>query len=142
VASLVSNKLSGYQDSELRYLTFLYSCPLTVLYGMEMTDPALATRETLVVHLVGVRRAEVRHLIGWEIIACRLPQLKSLHLFFVGDESPAKEMPRTFSYIGKELEARRERLEVFYHFEPPQLYQDFAQKSSFMKPDFIAVVCQ
>jgi len=84
----------------------------------------------------------VRHLTGWEIIACRLPQLKSLHLFFVGDETPASDLPRTFSYIGKELEAKREGLKVVYHFEPPQLYQDFAKKNSFMKPDFIAAVSQ
>ena len=27
--------LPGYQESELRYLTFLYTCPLTILYAAE-----------------------------------------------------------------------------------------------------------
>ena len=33
VNKIVSNKLPGYQESELRYLTFLYTCPLTTLFG-------------------------------------------------------------------------------------------------------------
>ena len=33
VSNIVSNKLPGYQESELRYLTFLYTCPLTTLFG-------------------------------------------------------------------------------------------------------------
>merc|ERR1719471_878997 len=39
VAKVVSNKLPGYQDSELRYLTFLYTCPLSVLWGAEQPGP-------------------------------------------------------------------------------------------------------
>ena len=36
VAKLVSNAVTGFRESELRYLTFLYTCPLTTLFGMQM----------------------------------------------------------------------------------------------------------
>lgn len=74
VAKLVSNKLPGYQESELRYLTFLYTCPLTVLWGAEQAGLAqgeVQEAEQLTIHLVGARTAEIRHLVGWEIIALR-----------------------------------------------------------------------
>jgi len=74
VAKLVSNKLPGYQDSELRYLTFLYTCPLTVLWGAEQSGLAsgpIEEAQRLTIHLVGARTAEIRHLVGWEIIALR-----------------------------------------------------------------------
>jgi len=89
VGKLVSNKLPGYQESELRYLTFLYTCPLSVLYGVEqagLSSGPVEEVESLTIHLVGARLAEMRHLVGWEIIALRLPKLKSLHIIFIGDE--------------------------------------------------------
>ena len=66
--------LPGYQDSELRYLTFLYTCPLTVLWGAEQAGLAngpIQEATSLIIHLVGARTAEIRHLVGWEIIALR-----------------------------------------------------------------------
>ena len=78
VGKLVSNKLPGYQDSELRYLTFLYSCPLTVLFGAEqagLVSGPVEEAEELTIHLVGARTAEIRHLVGWEIIALRYNRL-------------------------------------------------------------------
>merc|ERR1712128_296689 len=62
VGKLVSNKLPGYQDSELRYLTFLYTCPLTVLFGAEQAGLAsgpIEEAEKLTIHLVGARTAEI-----------------------------------------------------------------------------------
>ena len=54
---------SGYQESELRYLTFLYTCPLTVLYAAEQSGLAdgksVDTVTSLTIHLVGARIAEV-----------------------------------------------------------------------------------
>ena len=51
----------GYQESELRYLTFLYTCPLTVLYAGEQAGLAggksVDTVTSLTVHLVGARYA-------------------------------------------------------------------------------------
>jgi len=75
--------LAGYQESELRYLTFLYTCPLSVLYAAEQAgirgDPVESVSR-LTLHLVGARIAEIRHLVGWEIIALRLPQLQVIHV--------------------------------------------------------------
>ncbi len=75
VNGLVSNKLPGYQESELRYITFLYTCPLTVLHALEQVGlkggKKIEEATSLTVHLVGTRIAEMRHLHGWEVIACR-----------------------------------------------------------------------
>ena len=147
----MSNKLPGYQESELRYLTFLYTCPLSVLYGVEqagLSSGPVEEVENLTIHLVGARLAEMRHLVGWEIIALRLPKLKSLHIVFIGDEVSSNfpssqpehftslnhkifkyfqvatgSFPPTFTYKSCEAQKERPDLEVRYTFQPPMLYQ-------------------
>jgi len=143
VAKLVSNKLPGYQESELRYLTFLYSCPLTVLYGVEQSGLAsgpVHEAESLTIHLVGARTAEMRHLVGWEIIATRLPNLKKLHVVFIGDEVVTGAFPPTFTYKSCEAQKERQDLEVQYTFEPPTLYQNYVSSPSFTPPDIVAAL--
>ena len=104
VNKMVSNKLPGYQDSELRYLTFLYTCPLTTLFGAECASTIgpknipLQEVTELTIHLVGTRIAEMRNLTGWEILAQRLPQLLKLTIIFIGDECPLEEFPKDFTY--------------------------------------------
>ena len=104
VSEMVSNKLPGYQDSELRYLTFLYTCPLTTLFGAESAG-TIGSKGTLIeemreltIHLVGTRLSEMRNLIGWEMIAHRLPKLCKLNIIFVGDECPLEDFPKDFTY--------------------------------------------
>ena len=49
---------AGYQESELRYLTFLYTCPLTVLYAAEQAGirgQPVESLTSLTIHLVGAR---------------------------------------------------------------------------------------
>lgn len=143
VAKLVSNKLPGYQESELRYLTFLYTCPLTILYAAEQTGLAEDTVDTatsLTVHLVGARIAELRHLVGWEIIALRLPKLERLHLVFVGDEVISGDFPPTFTFKSNEAQKERPDLEIKYTFEPPQLYQDYVKTPAYSEPDIVAAL--
>ena len=48
---------SFFQESELRYLSFLYTCPLSVLYGMEIAGleggaKPVKEAEELTIHLV------------------------------------------------------------------------------------------
>jgi len=143
VAKLVSNKLPGYQESELRYLTFLYTCPLTVLWGAEQAGLAtgpVQEAEELTIHLVGARTAEIRHLVGWEIIALRLPNLTKLHIVFIGDEIITGSFPPTFTYKSFAAQRDKPELEVKYTFEPPMLYQDYSKSSSYNKPDIIAAL--
>jgi len=143
VAKLVSNKLPGYQDSELRYLTFLYTCPLTVLYGAEQAGLAsgpVEEAEKLTIHLVGARTAEIRHLVGWEIIALRLPKLKKLHVVFIGDEVISGAFPPTFTFKSNEAQKEKPGLVVKYTFEPPTLYQNYNQSPNYTKPDIIAAL--
>ena len=142
VASLVSRKLPGYQESELRYLTFLFTCPLTVLHGLETAGTAKGPAEEqqeLNIHLVGVRRAELRHLIGWEILACRLPRLRRLRLHFIGDEATVGDFPKEFSYKGRDLQNERPDVEVKYFFPKPELYQDYI-RSRGNRPDAIVAL--
>ena len=54
---------TGYQESELRYLTFLYTCPLTILFAAEQAGLASGPVQdavSLTIHLVGARVAEIR----------------------------------------------------------------------------------
>ena len=144
VGNLVSNKLEGYQESELRYLTFMYTCPLTVLFGLQaegLFENPIDKISDLTIHLVGVRRAELRHVTGWEVIPSRLPNLKRLKLVFIGDESPTpKDFPKEFTYKSKDLQAERPGLEVRYFFEPPGFYQDYFQSNRFVKPDLVVAL--
>jgi len=143
VGKLVSNKLPGYQESELRYLTFLYTCPLSVLYGIEqagLVSGPVEEAESLTIHLVGARLAEMRHLVGWEIIALRLPKLKNLHIIFIGDEVMTGSFPPTFTYKSCEAQKERPDLEVRYTLEPPKLYQNYTKSPSFVAPDVVAAL--
>lgn len=138
VGNLVSNKLPGYQDSELRYLTFLYTCPLTVLHAAEQSGLAsgpVENAKSLTIHLVGARIAEVRHLIGWEILALRLPSLKKLHIVLIGDECMSGNFPPTFTYKSVDAQNKMPDLEIRYSFEPPQLYQDYVKTPKYSVPD-------
>ena len=46
----------------------------------------LGSRETLVVHVVGARAAEIKDVTIWEILPLRLPKLKYLTVVFIGPE--------------------------------------------------------
>jgi len=144
VAKLVSNKLPGYQDSELRYITFLYTCPLTVLYGVEQAGLAdgmpIEEAKSLTIHLVGARTAELRHLVGWEIVGLRLPKLQKLHIIFIGDEVVCGTFPPTFTFKSPQGQKDRPELEVKYTFEPPKLYEDYVTSSSYTKPNIVAAL--
>jgi len=143
VAKVVSNKLPGYQDSELRYLTFLYTCPLTVLWGAEQAGLAngpIQEATSLTIHLVGARTAEIRHLVGWEIIALRLPKLKKMHIVFIGDEVITGSFPPIFNYKSAAAQKEKPELEMKYTFEPPMLYQDYNLSPKYTRPDIIAAL--
>jgi len=144
VAKLVSNKLPGYQESELRYLTFLYTCPLTILFAGEQAGLAggksIETATSLTIHLVGARIAEVRHLSGWEMIALRLPKLLSLNIVFIGDEVMSGDFPPVFTLKSNQAQKEKPDLEVTYTFEPPCLYQDYVESSSYQAPDIVAAL--
>jgi len=147
VMRLVSNKIPGYKESELRYLTFLYTCPLTTLYGMQMAGMPdrshIKDAQSITIHLVGVRVAEFRNVVGWEIIAHELPELKHLNFVFIGDECPLAELPKDFTYKSKEIQQNRktqnDELRIRYVLVD-KLYQDYAKNNSYMPPDFVVAL--
>jgi len=76
-------------DSELRQLSFRFTCPLTVFYGAEksgLAKGAIDTYEKIVIHVVGARIAECRDVTAWEIFPLRLPKLKQMAVVFIGPE--------------------------------------------------------
>lgn len=72
-------------DSEVRQLSFDYTCQLTALYGASKAM-TLYQREKLVIHVVGARLAETLDLTRWEIFFHRLCKLRHLTVVFVGPE--------------------------------------------------------
>lgn len=143
---LVSNKVSGFRESELRYLSFLYTCPLTTLFGMQngMMPNCIPIKDaqSITIHLVGVRVAEFRNVLGWEILAHELPNLKHLNLVFIGDECPLAELPRDFTYKSKEIQQNRgdsDDLRIRYVLVD-KFYQDYAATNNYMEPDFVVAL--
>merc|ERR1712038_1836522 len=90
--------------------------------------------------LPGYQESEMRHLVGWEIIALRLPNIKSLHIVFIGDEVATGSFPPTFTYKSCEAQKERPDLEVRYTFQPPMLYQNYVNSPSFVQPDVVAAL--
>ena len=145
VSRLVSNKVQGFRESELRYLTFLYTCPLTTLFGMQMAmmpdRTPISEAQSITIHLVGVRVAEFRNVLGWEIIAHELPNLKHLNLVFIGDECPLAELPRDFTYKSKEIQQSRKSDELRIRYVLiDKFYQDYAANNSYIEPDFVVAL--
>ena len=73
-------------DAELRHLSYLYTCQLSVLYGMSKSIRGLSSREELTVHVVGARMAESADVFRWEVLAAFLPRLKRLTVVLMGPE--------------------------------------------------------
>ena len=76
--------------AELRWLTYLYTCQLTVLHALERSGLEGGVRvrdaQELTVHVVGARLAESRDAMKWEIFAARLPRLRRLNVVLIGPE--------------------------------------------------------
>ena len=72
--------------TELRTLTYDYTCQLTALYGAQKADPNIFDKENFVIHVVGARQAEIIDVTRWELFLLELPKLKTLTVVFIGPE--------------------------------------------------------
>ena len=77
--------------SEMRQLSFEYTCQLTALFGAEKAKTlankrSIHSTDNLVIHVVGAREAETKDVTKWEIFHAHLPNLKSLTVVFIGPE--------------------------------------------------------
>ena len=72
--------------TELRTLTYDYTCQLTALYGAQKADPNIFDKENFVIHVVGARQAEIIDVTRWELFMLELPKLKTLTVVFIGPE--------------------------------------------------------
>ena len=75
-----------YRTSQIRQLTFQYTCPATVLHAASLAVRNLSSLSSLVVHLVGARNVEVEQAGAWSLLAARLPHITRLNLVMVGPE--------------------------------------------------------
>ena len=77
----------GLISSEVRQLSFEYTCQLTAFYGALKCDVGgLFGADKLVIHVVGARQAETLDLTRWELFHHQLPKLRNLIVVFVGPE--------------------------------------------------------
>jgi hypothetical protein len=67
--------LLSKDELEFGFLTNQLTGPLTLLDCLDRFQPALASRESLVIHLVGATVFEMIAMIKWE---CKLPFFKSI----------------------------------------------------------------
>ena len=75
-----SDQIENLFETQVRQLTFEYTCQLTAFYGAQCAYGAakLNAKESLVIHVVGARQAEFLDITRWEIFLHQLPQLESL----------------------------------------------------------------
>ena len=120
-------------ESELRRLSLTYTCPTTVLWGAQVAGLSLATMTSLVVHVVGARRAEVEQAGAWAgLLAARMPKLRAAVLVLVGPEVERGELENTFSL-------RVEQLEVTFRLEKSG-YREFTRSKRFQEPDLVSAL--
>jgi splicing suppressor protein 51 len=74
--------------SALTAATYKSSRMLTIIAGLELTFPNLATKEDLTLHVIGANAVELDSLMMFEEIIHLLPALRKLHCVFVGIELP------------------------------------------------------
>ena len=63
-----------YRESQVRQLTYTYTCPATVLHACHVAQ--LTSASGLVIHVVGARTAEVDDAAAWSIIPATIPNIK------------------------------------------------------------------
>ena len=133
---LSDNDDQDYKASELRRLTFHYTCPATVLYAASVTGTrtgSLAEATSLVIHLVGARQAEIEQAPAWTLLPARLPKLKSLTLVLVGPEVGGSELPSSFTL-------KSNNAVVKFIVEKPCGYQQYAKSKHYLEPDLVAAL--
>jgi len=125
-----------YKASELRRLTFQYTCPATVFHAASVAGTRtgkLADATSLVIHLVGARQVEIEQAPAWTLFSSRLPKLKSLTLVLVGPEVGGSDLPSNFSM-------KSNNAVVKFIVEKPCGYQQYAKSKGYLEPDLVAAL--
>lgn len=133
--------------SEVRYLTFKYTCQLSTLHALEssgMPNGPIQDYTNLTLHIVGARSAESSEVMRWEILAARLPHLKQLTIVLIGPELSWPYPISDFYYISDHLKRLRPELSIRYCFFKSS-YHDFvnskaAKKAKVIWPDAISAL--
>ncbi|XP_040565377.1 uncharacterized protein [Lepeophtheirus salmonis] len=126
---------------EIRYTSFRYTCPLSILYGLQTSVPDLSMKDNLVIEIVGARIAETNDLTKWEIIPLRLPTLMSITFVFIGPEIEVDVETPTIQGSSEYLKTCRPNLNQNFHFYKMD-YEEFYNKKgkSCPLPDLVAVL--
>ena len=119
-----------YRASQIRQLTFQYSCPATVLHAASL---AVRDLSSLVIHLVGARNVEVEQAGAWSLLPARLPQLTSLTLVMVGPELGGDDnLPTAFSM-------RANNAVVSFSLVRSD-YRQYSRSKRYQEPDLVAAL--
>lgn len=125
----------------LRQLTYRYTCQLTALYAAEIAGLSGGRKvedcDSLVLHIVGAREAEVKDVTFWEIWGLRLPNLKNLNVVFIGPELNCPFKSKDFCSQSPYLQAVRPDLKIRYTFVH-NTYDGYMDVSCKVKPDLVA----
>ena len=125
-----------YKSSELRRLTFQYTCPATVLHAAFVAGTRsgnLVEATSLVIHLVGARQVEIEQAPAWTLFSARLPKLKTLTLVLVGPEVGGSDLPSNFTM-------QSNNAVVKFVVEKPCGYQQYAKSKTYLEPDLVAAL--
>ena len=122
-----------YRASQIRQLTFQYTCPATILHAATMAVKDLSSISSLVIHLVGARNVEVEQAGAWSLLAARLPQLTSLTLVMVGPELGGdNSLPTSFTL-------RANNALVSFSLVKSD-YKQYSRSKLYQEPDLVAAL--
>ena len=125
---------------ERRFLSDRLSGPLTIVHSLNRYGLAGGKASSrcpdLTVHVVGANIMEMLGIIKWELVAHRLPALKSLRLVFVGPELENEEDGECEG-LGECSDCSDRGRTVTYEIRR-SLYSDYAKSGSYRPPDVVA----
>ena len=127
----MSKHLGMSNTFQVRQLTYTFTCPATVLHACHVSR--LTNKESLVIHIVGARTAEVDDAPAWSLITSYLPTLKSLTLVMIGPELGGDDLPSSFNF-----KTDSETAIKFVMVKAD--YRSYAKSKQFREPDLVAAL--
>lgn len=131
----IKNCISEYEFFEL---TDIVSYPLTAIHALFLfKSNKLLNSEHLTLHIVGAESEfEINKLEKWEYYILHLiPELKSLHIEFIGPEINVSSKPRHHE-VCKQCTKRNKTIQFNFHND---LYHTVCNNSNVSKPNLICV---
>ncbi|XP_046405639.1 titin homolog [Ischnura elegans] len=142
-ASLVNDRNSSHFSMYECILSDVATCPLTICHVFNLLNGVNQSNipKNLTIHLVGAENQfEVEPLSKWDAFLLNLlPQVEKVHLVFVGPELEPTSLDdiNDNGYQTQEIKTFNSSKKLTAEFYYGQLYHDYVNASSFVKPDLI-----